>query len=317
MRARIRRRSISILVSPGPREPIPPPPADPATGLPGQRLTPAAQPRQQVLQLGQLDLRLALPAAGVLGEDVEDQRGAVDDLDLERSSRWRSWPGDSSPSQITVSAPVATHDVAQLVDLARADVGGGVGPVAALDQRRRAPREPAVSASAASSASEFSASACGALGPDADQHDPLQAQLAVLDLGDVGELGGQPGDPAQRGALLEVELAGRRRVEVGGRAAPGRTGAKRGPAVVTGPASRERSVHREIRHLHPGTRTSARTRSRRALIRRADSHGPRPRGLNFRVSSRLPGPGQRSGRTRRRGGRHRACRQAQARPTSR
>ena len=29
------------------------------------------------------DLRLALPALRVLGEDVEDQRGAVDDLDLD------------------------------------------------------------------------------------------------------------------------------------------------------------------------------------------------------------------------------------------
>jgi hypothetical protein len=33
---------------------------DPATGLPGHRLTPAAQARQEVLQLGELDLRLAL-----------------------------------------------------------------------------------------------------------------------------------------------------------------------------------------------------------------------------------------------------------------
>ena len=54
-----------------------------AAGLPGQRLAPAAQAGQQVLQLGQLDLRLALFALRVLGEDVEDQRGPVDDLDLD------------------------------------------------------------------------------------------------------------------------------------------------------------------------------------------------------------------------------------------
>ena len=39
---------------------------------------PAPQPGQPVAQLGQLDLGLALLAVGVLGEDVEDHRGAVD-----------------------------------------------------------------------------------------------------------------------------------------------------------------------------------------------------------------------------------------------
>ena len=94
-------------------------------------------------------------------------------------------------------------DVAELVGLARADVGGRVGLVAALASAPSSTCEPAVSASAASSASERSASACGALGPHADQHDALQAQLPVLDLGDVGELGGEAGDAAQRAALLE------------------------------------------------------------------------------------------------------------------
>ena len=62
---------------------MPPPPADPATGLAGQVAAPAAQPLLHVVELGQLDLRLALPALRVLGEDVEDQRGPVDDLDLD------------------------------------------------------------------------------------------------------------------------------------------------------------------------------------------------------------------------------------------
>ena len=68
----IRRRSISSWVSPGPRTG-----ADTARLL-GQRATLAPQPRQPVAEQGQLDLRLALLAVGVLGEDVEDHRGPVD-----------------------------------------------------------------------------------------------------------------------------------------------------------------------------------------------------------------------------------------------
>ncbi len=56
---------------------------DPATRLAGHRFAPAAEPRQQVFELREFDLRLALLGLGVLGEDVEDQRGAVDDLDLD------------------------------------------------------------------------------------------------------------------------------------------------------------------------------------------------------------------------------------------
>src|SRR5690606_1882727 len=54
-----------------------------ATGLAAHRLTPTAQARQEVLELGELDLGLALAALGVLAEDVEDDRGAVDHLDLD------------------------------------------------------------------------------------------------------------------------------------------------------------------------------------------------------------------------------------------
>ena len=40
-----------------------------------------------VLELGELDLQLALGRVGVVGEDVEDRRGAVDDRDAERLPR--------------------------------------------------------------------------------------------------------------------------------------------------------------------------------------------------------------------------------------
>ena len=49
-----------------------------AAGLLAEARALAAQAGQPVAQLGQLDLGLALVAVGVLGEDVEDHRGAVD-----------------------------------------------------------------------------------------------------------------------------------------------------------------------------------------------------------------------------------------------
>jgi hypothetical protein len=44
----------------------------------------ASHPREVVLELGELDLELAFGAAGVLGEDVEDQLGAIDDARRQR-----------------------------------------------------------------------------------------------------------------------------------------------------------------------------------------------------------------------------------------
>ena len=66
MRRLICRRSVSSLVSPGPRVPMPPPNCDMALPLP-------AQPRQQVLQLRQLHLQLALAGARVAGKNVQNQ----------------------------------------------------------------------------------------------------------------------------------------------------------------------------------------------------------------------------------------------------
>ena len=108
MRVRSRRRSVSSLVSPGTAGADAAAAGHLAAGLLGQRFAPAAEPGQHVLQLGQLDLGLALAAARVLGEDVQDQRGPVDDLDLHHAFQPAQWLGLSSPSQITVSAPAAT-----------------------------------------------------------------------------------------------------------------------------------------------------------------------------------------------------------------
>ena len=120
----------------------------PAARLPRQGLAPATQPRQHVLQLRQLDLRLAFAALGVLGEDVEDERGPVDHLDLDHAFE--------APELARAELAVADHrvragrrhDCGQLARLARAHVGGGIDPAAALDQavehhRPRGLRQPA------------------------------------------------------------------------------------------------------------------------------------------------------------------------------
>jgi hypothetical protein len=44
----------------------------------------ATEAGEDVLELGQFDLEAALAGAGVLGEDVEDEGGAVEDFDVER-----------------------------------------------------------------------------------------------------------------------------------------------------------------------------------------------------------------------------------------
>ena len=104
-----------------------------ATHLPRQRLTPAAQPRQHVLHLRERDLRLALTGLGVLGEDVEDQRRPVDDLDLDDVFEVDQLAG----AQLTVAhhrvRAGLQDDVPQLLRLAGTDVGGRVGLVTALD----------------------------------------------------------------------------------------------------------------------------------------------------------------------------------------
>lgn len=104
-----------------------------ATHLPGQRLTPAAQSRQHVLHLRERDLRLALSGLGVLGEDVEDQGGPVDHLDLDDVLEVDELAG----AELTVAHDGVRsgleHDVTQLLGLARADVRRRVRLVAALD----------------------------------------------------------------------------------------------------------------------------------------------------------------------------------------
>ena len=108
------------------------PGADP-TGLLAERPAPA-QAGQPVAELSQLHLGLSLLAAGVLGEDVEDHRGAVDGgaaedlLQVELLGR-----AQLIVEHHGVGVRLFAH-FEDLVNLAFADVGGRIGGAAALDQ---------------------------------------------------------------------------------------------------------------------------------------------------------------------------------------
>jgi hypothetical protein len=141
----------------------------------------------------------------MLGEDVQDQRGAVDDLDLglllQRAELAR---GQLAVADHRVGTGL-DHHVAQLGDLAAADERGGVGVAAPLDQPLEYLRARGLGEGGQLGQGVLRVGG-GTFGPDADQDHPFEAELAVLDLGDVGQFGGQPGDPAQRVPLFELEI---------------------------------------------------------------------------------------------------------------
>ena len=162
-------------------------------------------------------------------------------LTLTTSSRPRRCEGVSSPSQITVSAPVAATSSRSSWALPLPRNVAGVGVLAALQD--------AVEHDAARRLGErrqFVQRVLGvvrrAVGPQARQHHALEAQPAVLDLGDVLQLGRQARHAAQRLPVGEVEL-----LAVGG--AAGRT-VERLPALA-GVAS-EDAPHRGVprRRVH-------------------------------------------------------------------
>ncbi len=154
----IRRRSVSILVSPGPRPPIPPPAAPTRPPAWRDRLPP--QPRSRCfMYCSWASSTWALPsllfACWAKMSRISAVRSTT--LTLSLSSRLRSCAGASSPSAITVSAP------SDATRLRRSDTLPEPMKVAGSGFLRRwitpsSTSEPAVSASSFSSASEFSAS---------------------------------------------------------------------------------------------------------------------------------------------------------------
>ncbi len=105
--------------------------ADAATLL-AQVVAPAPEAGQAVLELGQLDHGLALLAVGVLGEDVQDHRGAVERRPAEQLLQVVLL---GRAELVVEDHGVGVHrqaQLAQLLGLALAHVGGRIRPVAGL-----------------------------------------------------------------------------------------------------------------------------------------------------------------------------------------
>jgi hypothetical protein len=131
----------------------------------------------------------------VLREDVQDQRGPVDDLDLDLGLQLAQLGRrELTVADDRVRAGRLDH-LGQLQDLAGADVGGRVRPVTPLHE----PFED-LGAGGLGEPGQLGQGRLGlrgaALGPHTDEDDLLEPQLPVLDLGDVRQFGGQPGDAA-------------------------------------------------------------------------------------------------------------------------
>ena len=100
-----------------------------------QRLAASLEPRQPVAQQREFDLRLAFERARVLGEDVEDHVGAIDGRapeDLLEVALLRRRQFVVEHDRVGVDG---LGQLVQLVGLALADVGRGIGRVAALQRR--------------------------------------------------------------------------------------------------------------------------------------------------------------------------------------
>lgn len=146
----------------------------------------------------------------MLGEDVEDEGGPVDDLDLDDLlQRGELRGGEFTVADDGVGAG-REDDLAEFLGLAGTDVGGRVGFVPPLDEALEDFRSGGLGQCGELGHAGFGLRR-GSLGPDTDEHHAFEAQLPVFDFGDVCELGGEPGNPAQRAAVLELHLADRRR----------------------------------------------------------------------------------------------------------
>src|SRR6266702_3761128 len=194
MRDRSRRRSVSILVSPGPRVPMPPPPA---TRPPACRASDSPQPRSRGIRYSSwASTTCALPSLLRACWAKMSRMSAVRSttFTLTTPSSRRSWLGVSSPSQMTVSAPAPATSAASSEALP--------APMyeASQHERSRGLGEPGQFTQRVLGAAQL------AFRPNANQDHPLQPQRPVLHLGDVLELSGQPCHSAQGMPFSQIQV---------------------------------------------------------------------------------------------------------------
>ncbi len=110
--------------------------------LPLQVLPHPQQAGQQVLVLGQLHLEAALPGPGPLGEDVQNQGGAVQHPHLQRLGQVALLRGGEGVVKDDHIRPQGLDQLLHLGHLALPDEGAGVGAVLGLGDhpQRLAPR---------------------------------------------------------------------------------------------------------------------------------------------------------------------------------
>ena len=107
-----------------------------AAGLALEVLPHAGEPRQRVLELRELDLQPRFAGARTAREDVEDQLGAIHDLDAERLLEIAHLGRREVVVEDRDVRVHAARDVAQLVHLAASDVVRRVYAATPLPQRR-------------------------------------------------------------------------------------------------------------------------------------------------------------------------------------
>ena len=106
---------------------------DLTTSLAAHRFTPTTQSWQKVLKLSQLHLCFALASLGVLGKDIEDDRGSIDHLDLDHILQRAALGGGQFGVGNDGVGTKLCDELLQLLGLALAEVCGGIGVRQALE----------------------------------------------------------------------------------------------------------------------------------------------------------------------------------------